>query len=154
MTYGDTSILSPIWWSIECTLMLLSSLSFSCDQTVRAQPPSDEYKPYTGFISTKPGPMIFHFASNNIRLRTVCLYTAFGKSLFTYKGCWKWCPRASIQPWTRLILFANTFCSSDFGKSLCTYKWCWKWCLRAYLQAWSRSLRAQRFSERTVSCGM
>jgi hypothetical protein len=23
--------------------------------------------------------------------------------------CWKWCPRASVQAWTRLILFANTF---------------------------------------------
>ena len=25
---------------------------------------------------------------------------------------WKWCPRACIQAWTRLILFANTFCRS------------------------------------------
>jgi len=24
----------------------------------------------------------------------------FGKSLCTYKSCWKWCPRASIQAWT------------------------------------------------------
>jgi hypothetical protein len=40
------------------------------------------------------------------------LYSAFGKSLCTYKWCWKWCPRASIQAWTRLILFANTFCRS------------------------------------------
>ena len=24
----------------------------------------------------------------------------------------KWCPRASVQVWTRLILFANTFCRS------------------------------------------
>ena len=39
-------------------------------------------------------------------------YSAFGKSLCTYKRCWKWCPRASIQAWTRLILFANTFCRS------------------------------------------
>jgi protein gp37 len=31
---------------------------------------------------------------------------------------------------TRLILFANTFCSSSFGKSLCTYKRRWKWCPR------------------------
>ena len=31
----------------------------------------------------------------------------FGKSLCTYKRCWKWYPRASIQAWTRLILFAN-----------------------------------------------
>jgi hypothetical protein len=36
----------------------------------------------------------------------------FGKLLCTYKRCWKWCPRASIQAWTRLILFANTFCRS------------------------------------------
>jgi hypothetical protein len=39
-------------------------------------------------------------------------YSAFGKSLCTYKRCWKWCPRASIQGLTRLILFANTFCRS------------------------------------------
>jgi hypothetical protein len=30
----------------------------------------------------------------------------------TYKRCWKWWPRASIQAWTRLILFTNTFCTS------------------------------------------
>jgi hypothetical protein len=40
------------------------------------------------------------------------LYSAFRKPLCTYKRCWKWCPRASIQVWTRLILFANTFCRS------------------------------------------
>jgi hypothetical protein len=40
-------------------------------------------------------------------------YSAFGMSLCTYKRCWKWCPRASIQAWTPLILFANTFCRSD-----------------------------------------
>jgi hypothetical protein len=65
-------------------------------------------------------------------------YSAFVKSLCTYKRCWKWCPRASIQAWTRLILFANTFCKSAFGKSLCTYKMCWKWCPRASTQAWTR----------------
>jgi hypothetical protein len=27
--------------------------------------------------------------------------SAFGKSLCTYKSCWKWCPRASIQAWTK-----------------------------------------------------
>jgi hypothetical protein len=43
---------------------------------------------------------------------TLCIYSAFGKSLCTYKRCWKWCPQASIQAWTRLILFANTFCRS------------------------------------------
>jgi hypothetical protein len=42
------------------------------------------------------------------------IYSSFGKSLCTYKTCWKWCPRASIQAWTRLILFANTFCRSAF----------------------------------------
>jgi hypothetical protein len=42
------------------------------------------------------------------------LIHAFGKSLCTYKMCWKWCPRASIQAWTRLILFANTFCRSAY----------------------------------------
>jgi hypothetical protein len=39
-------------------------------------------------------------------------YSAFGKSLYTYKGCWMWCPRASIQVWTHSVLFANTFCRS------------------------------------------
>jgi hypothetical protein len=47
------------------------------------------------------------------------------------QSCWKWCPRASVQAWTRLILFANTFCRPAFGKSLNTYKWCWKWFQRA-----------------------
>ena len=32
--------------------------------------------------------------------------------MYTYKRCWKWCARASIHAWTRLILFANTFCRS------------------------------------------
>jgi hypothetical protein len=54
--------------------------------------------------------------------------SAFGKSLCTRISCWKWCPRASIQAWTRLILFANTFCRSAFGKSLCSYKRRWNWC--------------------------
>jgi hypothetical protein len=57
------------------------------------------------------------------------------ESLYTYTRCWKWCPRASIQSWTRLILFANSFCRSAFGKSLCTYKTCWKWCPWASIQA-------------------
>jgi hypothetical protein len=59
-------------------------------------------------------------------------YGAFGKSLCTYKMCWKWCPRASMQAWTRLILFANTFCRSVFGKSLCTYEMCWKMSTTVY----------------------
>jgi hypothetical protein len=66
------------------------------------------------------------------------LYSAFGNSLCTYKRCWKCCQRVSIQAWTRLILFANTFCRSAFGKSLCTYNSCWKWCQRASIQAWTR----------------
>jgi hypothetical protein len=41
-------------------------------------------------------------------------YSAFGKSVYTYKRCWNWCPRPSVQTWTRLILFANTFCISAF----------------------------------------
>jgi hypothetical protein len=82
--------------------------------------------------------------------------SAFGKSLCTYKSCWKWCPRASIQTWTRLILFANTFCRSAFGKSLCDYKICWKWCPRVSVQAWTRLLcyilceGVQFFSDRFV----
>jgi hypothetical protein len=89
-------------------------------------------------------------------IRKHFLRSAFGKSLCTYKTCWKWCPRASIQAWTRLILFANTFCRSAFGKSLCTYKTCCKWCPRASIQAWTRltkptnhSISAQRLSELT-----
>jgi hypothetical protein len=81
------------------------------------------------------------------------MYSAFGKSLCTYKRCWKWCPRASIQACIRLILFANTFCRSAFGKSLCTNKMCWNWCLRASIQAGNvpyRSLSAQRLSECNV----
>jgi hypothetical protein len=66
------------------------------------------------------------------------LYSAFGKSLYSYKRCWKWCPRASIQTCSHLILFANTLCRYAFGKSLCTYNSCWKWCPRASIQAWTR----------------
>jgi hypothetical protein len=66
------------------------------------------------------------------------LYCAFGKSLCTYERCWKWCPRASIQAWTRLILFGNTFCRSALGKSPWTYTRRWKWCPRASIQAWTR----------------
>ena len=40
----------------------------------------------------------------------VCINSAFWKSLCNYKRCWQWCPRASVQAWTHLILFANTFC--------------------------------------------
>jgi len=50
----------------------------------------------------------------------------FGKSLCTYKRCWKWCSWASIQAWTHLILFINTFCRSacaqvhsDFPNTRC-----------------------------------
>jgi hypothetical protein len=70
--------------------------------------------------------------------RAYNMYSAFGKSLCTYKRCWEWFPQASIQARTRLIVFANAFCRSAFGKSLCTYKSCWKWCPRASIQAWTR----------------
>jgi hypothetical protein len=55
------------------------------------------------------------------------LYSAFGKSLCTYKRFWKWCPWASIQAWARLILFAHTLCRSAIGRSLYAYKRCWKY---------------------------
>jgi hypothetical protein len=81
-------------------------------------------------------------------------YSAFGKSLCTYKRCWNWCARTSMQAWTRLNIFANTFRRSAFGKSLCTYKMCWKWCTRATSiladKSTYRSLSAQRLSESTV----
>jgi hypothetical protein len=85
------------------------------------------------------------------------LYSAFGKSLCTYKSCWKWRPRASIQAWTRLILFANTFCRSACemflmyavtavfnSSSVCG------WSRYTADLATYRSLRAQRLSERIV----
>ena len=33
----------------------------------------------------------------------------FGMSLYTCKTCWKWCPRASIQAWTRLNFIRKHF---------------------------------------------
>jgi hypothetical protein len=89
-------------------------------------------------------------------IRKLFCRSAFGKSLCTYKKCWKWCPRLSIPAWTRLILFANIFCRSAFWKLLCTYKRCWKWRPWASIQAWTKStyrrLSVQRLSERTVYC--
>jgi hypothetical protein len=46
------------------------------------------------------------------KLRKHSSQKAFGNSLCTYESCWKWCPRTSIQAWTRLILFANNFSRS------------------------------------------
>jgi hypothetical protein len=45
-------------------------------------------------------------------VHTESLYSTFGKSPCTYKRCWKWCPRALIQAWNYLTLFAKTFCRS------------------------------------------
>jgi hypothetical protein len=42
-------------------------------------------------------------------LYTLQIYSAFWNSLFTYKRCWKWCPWASIQDRTCLILLTNRF---------------------------------------------
>jgi hypothetical protein len=88
-----------------------------------------------GFTASR-GSVILYFPTKNMILYDM-IYSAFGKSLFTYWSCWKWCPRASTQAWTRLILFANTFCRQAFGKFLCTYKICWKWCSRASVQSWT-----------------
>jgi hypothetical protein len=123
--------------------------------------------PYNLQLSLLPASSVRCLWSGKIKLKGEKLYfreshrkySAFGKSLCTYKRCWKWCPRASSQAWTRLILFANNFCRSTFGNSLCTYyKRCWKWCPRASSQAWTRlisfanrNLNAQRLSERTLS---
>jgi hypothetical protein len=81
-------------------------------------------------------------------------YSAFGKSLCPYKRYWKRCPRASIQAWTRLILFANTFCRSA----------CEMFLMYAVIavfnslsvRGWSqyRSLSAEWLSKRTVFCVM
>jgi hypothetical protein len=88
-----------------------------------------------------------HLFNPNVIIAVACTlsqdyskYSAFGKSLCTCARCWKWCPRASIQAWTRWILFTNTFCRSAFGKSLCIYKSCWKCCPRASIQAWTRTV--------------
>jgi hypothetical protein len=35
-------------------------------------------------------------------------YSVIIKSLCAYTRCWKWCPRASIQAWTHLVLFSNS----------------------------------------------
>ena len=46
-------------------------------------------------------PIIMQFST----IHDLCfhrIYREFGKSLCTYKRCWKWCPRASVQVWTRL----------------------------------------------------
>jgi hypothetical protein len=42
--------------------------------------------------------------------------SAFGKSLCTYKRCWKWCPWASLQAWT--IAWAH----SNFPNTLYNHK--------------------------------
>jgi hypothetical protein len=102
---------------------------------------TDRYPfPRAGFESAIPacGRLQTHTLDRAATRIGLFLYSAFGKSLCTYKSCWKCCPRASIQAWARLILFANTFRRSAFGKSLCTYKRCWKWCPRASIQAWAR----------------
>jgi hypothetical protein len=44
--------------------------------------------------------------------QVISIHSGFGKSLCTYDRCWKWCARASIQTWARLISFGNTFCRS------------------------------------------
>jgi hypothetical protein len=89
---------------------------------------------------------------------TFASHSAFGKSLCTYKRCWKLCQRVSIQTWTRVILFSNTFCRSA----------CEMFLIYAviavfnslYLRGQSRytakyhSLSAQRLSERTVRCSL
>jgi hypothetical protein len=48
---------------------------------------------------------IYIYISNNL----ICLRSAFGKSLCTYKRCWKRCPRASIQDWTSLNFIRKHF---------------------------------------------
>jgi hypothetical protein len=78
------------------------------------------------------------------------MYSAFRKSLCTYKRCLKWCAWASIQAWTSLILFANNFCRSAFGKSLCTFKTCWKWCRWASVQAWTHLILFANTFRRSV----
>jgi hypothetical protein len=68
----------------------------------------------------------------------VYLCSAFGKSLCVCKSFWKWSPRASIQAWTSLVSFADTFCRSAFRKSLCTYNRFRKCSPRVSIQAWNR----------------
>jgi hypothetical protein len=52
-----------------------------------------------------------HLGYGRVQLKcggTQCTGGKFRKSLYMHKRCWKWCPRASIQAWTCLILFAIT----------------------------------------------
>jgi hypothetical protein len=68
--------------------------------------PSVWHALFTGFCSIMIG-------LNSDQVCCSCwLCRPFGKSLCTYKRCWKWCPRPSIRAWTLLILFPNTFCRS------------------------------------------
>jgi hypothetical protein len=79
------------------------------------------------------------------------------KLLCNYIRCWKWCPRASTQAWTRLILFANIFYTSVCKKFLTkaviavfnslSVSGRWRYTEDS---ATCRSLSAQRHSERTV----
>jgi hypothetical protein len=72
--------------------------------------------------------------------------------------CWKWCTRAAIQAWTRLILFANTFCRSPCEMFSYLRSYCSFYPMKHIPPATSilttkstyRSPSAQRLSERTV----
>jgi hypothetical protein len=103
-----------------------------------------------GVMSTRvcTGLNSFNFVAN-----TFCR-SVFWKPLCTCKSCWKWCSRASVQAWIRLMLFAKIFCRSAFGKLLYAYKRCWKCCQRASITDLNSfnfvTLSAQRISERTV----
>jgi hypothetical protein len=93
---------------------------------VKQPPSSDEVKDVWRYTSTLPCLFIMWCS-----IRQICQFCAAlllhscmqsskpsivqcvrKVSVHFYKTCWKWCPWASIQACTSLILFANTFCWS------------------------------------------
>jgi hypothetical protein len=111
------------------------------------------YNSFLSVLTLEEGTDMQTWTVNGHRDPWIWIYSAFGKSLCAYKRCRKWCPRVSLQAWTRLILFANNLWRSAFGKSLCTYKSCWKWCPRASIKALTRLILFANTSFRS-SCEM
>jgi hypothetical protein len=107
-------------WYFACVLCMLAALGLECNSStpnlvaanrqharkirivVCEAPPEDKQVVLETFI-------INWVQKVHLVGFIILIYIAFGKSLCTYKRCWKWCTRASIQARTRLFLFANTF---------------------------------------------
>jgi hypothetical protein len=67
---------------------------------------------YTCLVIQEYNMTILFQPKTNFSFKNGRIYDVFRKSLCIYKRCWEWCPRASIQAWTNIILFANTFSTS------------------------------------------